>query len=336
MGKIGVVLIIAGAVCTFPGLESPKVQQSVGKATQRSVASNTAASGERLFGSSGQQRRGGQESGVNQAAEGLASASHVSDYLRFTQRLFHKRNDGDVMAFRSHAHSTVAIAAAWHDVCLTFERPPRRENNLEWAPREPIRSAKLQRFLGFVEGRLRIQLPAEWEQTLTRARVTSRHGLGWRSFDHWPLRKTRSGYLTADRLEAADRGAFLVVGRGEDRANVPKSLWAEESKCSVATHSIVVGLNKRYCVCGMLPHDGGSFELHCVRRRDGTVCWTAEVMGTMYGASSGPVGEKDRAAVSLTSDRVVVYGVGPHGAHLQVFAIETGAALCRFSTSATF
>jgi hypothetical protein len=146
-------------------------------------------------------------------------ASHIEEYMRATRlseahiaaavdTLVENASDADLGILRFHSHDGVALTATWS----LFVRGVRVQQR---APTDPPRGARLDsfecsRFLGFLEGRLGVDVPIEWGQCLAR-------GVRWDSGDcrFRPLRNTpyqrRTAGLSVRPYVRIDRGETHVT-----------------------------------------------------------------------------------------------------------------------------
>src|SRR5262249_50953281 len=90
-------------------------------------------------------------------------------------RLFAKAGAGGTRALRAHESDEIALRAAWEEILLRIPETTRLN-----AVRPDQRL--LQRFVGFVEGRLRANVPKWWEDTLLDAQAYSRYNLCFPGF----------------------------------------------------------------------------------------------------------------------------------------------------------
>lgn len=91
-----------------------------------------------------------------------------SDDARFDLKFWERANDGELRALRGAVSDRVALKAGWELVRRAVKSDGLPESVTRF-PRFTIDRAELERFVGLLEGRLRIALPVWWENGLLDA-----------------------------------------------------------------------------------------------------------------------------------------------------------------------
>jgi hypothetical protein len=98
--------------------------------------------------------------------QAIRVAKRPSHAAKGYSALFKAATAADLRRLQMNASDTIAIQAAWEEV----------ERTIPTNPEQVVRPArdKLARFLGFLEGRARVQAPSWWEDALLDARANRR------------------------------------------------------------------------------------------------------------------------------------------------------------------
>jgi hypothetical protein len=239
------------------------------------------------------------------------------------QTFFKKVGAEGVRRLQMHGHDGIAIQAAWEEVMLSFpEKEPERA--------VPLNRDKLTWFLGFLQGRARVQVPRWWADVLLGSHAYHRYGIfpgrPKEELYHWAgLDSTGAPHDTSLRREG-DK-IFLSIGKesvqlpddlleknGEGRVYSNVSALMTPSRCYVAVHGDV----------------GYPYRLVCVERSSAKVAWKSDVWATWW---AGAENRHDMwVAVTEQNKRIVVFGAADTGFHVEAFRPEDGANLFRFST----
>jgi hypothetical protein len=88
---------------------------------------------------------------------------------RAYRALLHGANRESLDLLKSGSHDGVAIQAAFEDVKLTASKASSVEEN---SAGKPLKQEAVERFIGFIEGRLHVPVPAWWEESLSKSKAT--------------------------------------------------------------------------------------------------------------------------------------------------------------------
>jgi hypothetical protein len=123
----------------------------------------------------------------------------------------------------------------------------------------------------------------------------------------------------------------FVIRVGSASAVIPVSLpktfearrFAEEVAALIAPASCFVAVYNPF---------GDPYRLACVERSSAKVRWVTRVWGSWWGQIAGFPGAK-WLEVTEQGDRIVVFGVGAGGFHVEAFRVRDGVNVLRFSNS---
>lgn len=218
-----------------------------------------------------------------------------------------------------HDDANVAIHAAWS---MYSRMVPRRHFFFGAVENETIDPRDCQRFLGFLEGRMRVGVPEWWEVALAdpgfyRPKVNG--------FDD-------GGWLDARELvnKDLDQNAGVEFEFYDERFTVPAETY---KKLSVSQMGIAVDEN----YAALLNHSAYGFatKLYCVSRKTSQELWRADVWGlgpdpvARTGSWRGPT----YMGVTVVNDKVFVFLAWIRGVCVEAFSINDGTPLLRFATN---
>jgi hypothetical protein len=245
--------------------------------------------------------------------------------------LFDRCGAAGLPALRLSPRTGVALQAAYEEVLLTTDGGQKvraSKPNLVW-------------FLGFLEGRARVEAPQWWKHALAHSERTSEGHRG--PYNGQPYYKALPG---ADRALPAvtlqRRGGRLLLLVGEQSASVPEGFFeatagslkhGEERKALANVGALIAG---ERCYTTRIDPFGLSSTLVCSDRESGKVRWKAKVWATRGRAFAAMswLGPLPDAAVMITErdERVVVFGACGSGFYVEVFRAADGTNLFRFAT----
>jgi hypothetical protein len=260
------------------------------------------------------------------------------------QALFRKTGPDDLAKLRTHQNDGIALQAAWQEVALTV---PKNEQKKQVRPDRQ----KLVWFLGFLEGRLYVQAPQWWAERLLDTRAWRRGnifpgaGLHDTSNDAGIIQLIRSmttrrnsdRTIRLRRPEYADHGSRLrniagktVLAIGEESIPLQDELLRKLN--SGELYYDISALPSSKCIYVAVHDDiGYPYPLACLDRVSGKIIWKSEVCGTWWGIGMGI--HFMNIAIVQQDNRVIVFGSGDTGMHVEGFRVDDGSNLFRFSTS---
>jgi hypothetical protein len=242
------------------------------------------------------------------------------------ETLFKNTSDERLRRLKGHPHDGIALRAAWEEVRLSF---PAQAKPKAASPDQKL----LQRFVGFLKGRLRTELPVWWLEMLLEAKAYRR--------DHvslpWPP-DLRTVHYHEQGPFWVPRNTTLVKNEGKMILTIERKSVAiaekniTEAQDSIGAEFACAAFDSRRCYLALYENCGCSFPLLGIARASGNVTWKAKVWATdLTGRYTGQ--HLQRAMVQVEADRILVFGAGNNGAYVEAFSAETGKNLFRFSTS---
>jgi hypothetical protein len=209
-----------------------------------------------------------------------------------------------------------------------------------------------QRFLGFLEGRTRLKVPLEWEVWL----ITELHRDDQKLIDSSlkrylpiapflkdvdgsvmdvspPFSQTPLGIWIPPGTELKKHGKMITISVGANSVTVREELLDRLRKASSGDLLKAV-LGPKHSYIALFSGSGQAFPLLCLESNSGRVIWEAETWGyggeNVKGVGTGITHHEIEIVVG--DKKVALFGQG-WGCYLEVFDRDTGANLCRFSTS---
>lgn len=221
---------------------------------------------------------------------------------------------------RADDDNGIAFTAAWEAI-------RRRVQEGEPTPRW-VDAAALNRFVGFVEGRLRVPLPREWTEGVLSAWVTSQKMICFQSIEEKFDVETEAGWRVSGVDEANDFEDQLRITVGGHDLTVPASLRSDsffswQRFASVAHDS-------RRCYVAHFGPGPFSYTLYCLDLESGDRKWVTTVQVTLRHYGGGVPGVH-RVWIVPRKKTVVVFGLCC-GAYIEVFRKSDGRNLYRFCT----
>ncbi len=206
----------------------------------------------------------------------------------------------------------IAIAAAWERVCRTI--PAQRQDVPVHPPRE-----SLERFLGFVEGRMQCSPPQFWQDAVLSTSGTNRSYI---SFDI-PMGKYAATLPTAPIEIKAERDRLIINASGEQWI-VPQSAPTGTDICGALCETDSVAYIAVYHPVPV------SFFIHAINRKDGALKWTARVWSA--GALRNYQGPNwHLVGLQLSGANLLVFGASATSIYLEAFDKLSGLNVLRFS-----
>jgi hypothetical protein len=264
---------------------------------------------------------------VKQIVQGTREVMDLSECGWHRERyrdLFNAVNPGDLGALQGHQDDTVAVRAAWQSVVLTV--PVKGSAN----SLRPARG-RLNWFLGFLEGRLRVQMPTWWTEALLDCRAVGGDSVYPGRFERPPYHEAGMGGLHApEDTTLNEEGNAVILTVGDQSASVPKKLFGKTAS-SGHERDVTALMTPSRCYVAVHGQVGYPYDLACVDRSSAKLLWRSTVRGTWWGFSNGF--HEMRVMLTEQDERVVIFGCSGTGIHVEVFRSADGLALSRFASS---
>jgi len=257
-----------------------------------------------------------------QAITSLAEES-VSGPREYWTMLKQDQNDG------------IALFAMWR-LCDQRILVPRA--SLTYEDELKVENGNVQRFVGFAEGRLRINSPVEWQLSLpTRSPIPMAAGSEYGTVDEVLLEDAEvvvplSGCDAQNVADGVEVKCFDRSAKKHIEMCIP-TMVANELRTQRMYRYVAActdGTKLYVAFCG---GSGSSYMLGCFRG-DGTLAWTSRIwsagMDNIVGAT--PQHQGEWASVFVSKGKVYVFGDYGMSNYIEVFDAETGNATLRIDT----
>jgi hypothetical protein len=278
-----------------------------------------------LFAQSGvpQDRPQQSTSVTDEQVRAILAAKDPSDAAARYSSLFKSVTADGLRRLQLNPSDTIAIQAAWEEVELTVPVQPDRVVS-------PDRD-KLSRFIGFLEGRARVQTPQWWAEALLDAQANCRGNVYAGGLNMAELREKRPNagapphQASFDKLEGKP-----VVRVGSESAPIPEGL-REKLGANGFADRVCALITASNCYVAVYDSVGYPYRLACVERSSAKIRWIAEVWASWWGHATGR--HHHWVEVTEQGNRVAVFGVASVGFHAEVFRVDDGVNVLRFSNS---
>lgn len=218
---------------------------------------------------------------------------------------------------------TIALSAGWRRVLMTV---PEDDQSDQIRPDE----VAIHRFLGLVEGRVRVPIPPIWVAGVTSVIFNRAERPDWDDYLSFPTPKRLDEASYKPRADVGDAS----FRRANDRWLVTQgseewSLPAYDGVGPVDYVRVHLCGGDAYVALYAWPPDG--HMVHAIDRNSGEVMWSSKVWGSCGLLAYSGWGWHE-VAFRSTSDKLVVFGLSSNIAYIEVFDKHTGADLWRFNT----
>jgi hypothetical protein len=218
-------------------------------------------------------------------------------------------------------HDEIALGAGW----LRLSRCSATND----AEQGTDRKAKLERFMGLVEGRLRITPPAWWEQSVSsffdRDIINKAHV----SLEKEDRRMAEAGLWVPRKTSFKRSENNVRVHRGENACELPKQIADAVSGIWIDSLQIKFTKEQYYVVLfGPYPRPA---TIYCVKREGNKLRWKELIwLGKPIIGGSGTTAHW--LELYPIRDKVYVFGIWGDEAYIEAFQATDGKDVLRFST----
>jgi len=247
----------------------------------------------------------------------------------------------DLQRLQGNPDDSVAVLAAWEEV-----RRPLPKFDRSISDRSPSMAVAVQgipRFLGFLEGRLRIPLPEWWAAEMKAARAYDRNWLIF--FRNEPL-KARSdnsrprgigpGFGTVPRIirDYNQAPGRLIGGDIAVSWTAHKIRLAGDAIPTLAGDSFSGAVLDNRCLVAHFPGVWPiGFELYCIEYRAAKLAWSTRVrLGCSLIAGAKGLGSHN-VTLLIRNDVVYLFGMANDLAYIEGVALSDGHSVFAFSTT---
>jgi hypothetical protein len=242
-------------------------------------------------------------------------------------------------------NAQIAVRASWQQVVLTIPEDESQRQSMPMPPEERKRrqfpeAKAVERFLGFLEGRLHIVLPLWWEQTFRTIKVCGTDGKVGPDFRYFAFQEPDLAvyspapdfsWVTSNCTISKSKGQIVFFIDGQP-VSMPRAIRAEALKSGERWLSAAADDSRYYLIFhqGISP---GPCRLHCLERTSGKLLWEAPVWagGGGWGGGGGS-GGWHFITITPKEDRLLVFGAGIECIYLEEFRCRDGRNVFRFST----
>jgi hypothetical protein len=253
-------------------------------------------------------------------------------------RVLSKATREKLIELTSHPDDAIALHAAWE----LAERAVKSKNDTPPA-----------RFLGFVQGRVRLPIPVEWEVQLVGRSM-------WRSppelvdkklleylpscpllvRDHEtvimrPAVFKRVSFFNAPResLCKVERDTVLFESNGRT-IRLSSALLNRWPESRIRDRRLRASLGSQHSWLACFERYGAGFPIICVETETGRLVWKTDVWAQGADNLGWFTGSWDHdLSIVVKDDKVALFGRGAANCYLEVLEAKTGSVLLRFSTN---
>jgi hypothetical protein len=230
-----------------------------------------------------------------------------------------------IRELKKNPHVGLALCAAWREALRTG------------TPTQGYRATAdpaFAKFVGFVDGRLPVDIPEWWEINVATSMITDDHGVAYHRHDPYPWIDIKARILLPKgvSIKAVDDGT--EIGIGNTRVVLPAKVL-EQARVSLGMVSPVVDGDSVFVVAGTSgPSDA---PILCrIERNTNKILWVRELWtgGRLTSISLGPMFVSHLVEPVVGRDgNVYVFGTAAICAYIEGFSRTDGTVRLRFSTA---
>jgi|GEM_PF-3182211 len=220
-----------------------------------------------------------------------------------------------------HRDSGIALTGAWARVVAAARTA--QSGKQEGTPQRSAFQADLERFLGFVEGRLRITPPADWVRLVRMTEATADWGIQFGEFYRFRKESLRLDGVVFRNGSVRRDGDDLQVTLGSEQYRLRDALLK-----SKRPYGVVGAISGDLAVTALITSHGLSYPLMALDKRSGEVKWSADVWALGDGGGSG-LGDHWSNLV-IENKNVYVFGIATNGLYIEAFSLQDGTVAFRF------
>lgn len=268
-------------------------------------------------------RYGSTTENEDQLALEVIQADSPRDAARSYRNLFDTVGDDSIPNLQQHPYDSLAIQAAWEGVELTL---PTKSD----APLRPCRTT-IGRFLGFLEGRSRVNAPQWWVDAVLDVRANHRGSIEAGGIN------ARSKGEHGAKGDSPPKVAVLDTLNGKPAVRIGSALiclpagYVDAVKKQGLSHGFSAYFTSSQCFIAAYESAGHPYSLTCFDIATSKTRWTSLVWGSHWGATTGIFFHW--VEVVVQRDKVAVFGVSTTGFYTEVFRMKDGKNLMRFSNA---
>ncbi|MBX7166106.1 MAG: hypothetical protein K1X74_07130 [Pirellulales bacterium] len=260
-----------------------------------------------------------------------------SDVFERYDALFANASQSSLAALKRHRNPSIAVRAAWEEVRRAMDDG---ENNVG----KKIDAPSLQRFLGFVEGRLRAHIPDSWQAAFFFSRYVSRETFyvdySFDGADSEQVLGERSAWRVAG-VQVNSRHPIRQDGNSSDvlvsvfgvwYAIPTSALLSSVDRLGELVNLVAVPISKHKVVVAVYSCLSSTYRLYGVDSNKHEIAWSRDVWcADPHGGGSGIVFHE--LAPILEGKSLYLFGVCTDAIYAEAFSVDDGAVLLRFGTA---
>jgi hypothetical protein len=228
----------------------------------------------------------------------------------------------EIRQLTSHAHTGVALRAAWEPAKIAITQRP--------TPAPTDGRAALSRFVGFIEGRLQLPVPEQWEAVALSAKEANRGCVGFREGDKSLYHRTPSGLYAPVGTVLEGTAGGIAVTIGDDSYEFNRAVVALLQRKGTL-QSVNAHFDGDRCIVAFHSNRGSSYTLYCFDRRSSEEVWSSSVWASGIDMYTG-VGFHC-AWLVVAHENVFVFGASDESIYIEAFDVRDGENTFRFSTA---
>jgi hypothetical protein len=269
---------------------------------------------------------------TRQLVEKIAKASSVKDAALANKALFKTKDRNLIRRLKNVSEKGIAIRAAWEEVAFSGLKKDVRKIFDREEPCLAVNPLAAARFIGFVEGKLGIQLPSWWEEAVRAAATWERDEPIYPGkpketpYHYFDLDGHQIGLPKTMTLEKKGEGILIRTAKESmvlSRA-IAKEIWTSSLTLSGS-------LSKERCILAFHNDIGCSFQLVCLDRTSGKKLWESTVWDSRQ-AGGGTGIPQEYVSVLDNGQSVFVFGSSDRCFFIEAFDSKTGRNQFRFAS----
>jgi hypothetical protein len=261
---------------------------------------------------------------LEQALEEINRAKEISIDNAYLQ-LFRTVDSKGLHKLLAFDNDSIALQCAWEEV--RTDLPAKDRGNV---PPLRLDAERLQRFLGFLEGRLRLSCPDWWQDLILNAHAHNKSNIYFmRKGTDW-YHSTREGWLAPQNTSFEIAEKEIIVRVGSESVVIPRAAVEPTLKLHRPPNVSAVVTTKE-CVCAISDEMPSCADVFCFDKDRPGLRWKAKTWHVgAYGGSGGRTWHW--MSLVVQNARVFLFGGGQNAVYIEAFELSTGKNLLRFSS----
>lgn len=292
---------------------------------------------------------------LEQETSSVMRAEDLWEYWDACEELYRGRTDTQVLALKFHSDIGIALSAAWVEF-LSSSQPVQRNNSKGF----DFDVASIERFLGFVEGRLGVPLPKAWNQRIVRGRfgwgppglsriqpprevsILRKWFIGFRDGESQERAVSPVGLFAEEEISINEEMTELITNRvhivlppdvvsqlrDSDSDDIQKILGLEK----IGKYLSVL-VSEEHSYVALFSGECRYFCLTCIENDGGSVKWTAPIWAGEPPTMGDPHSNGHAVYIAEREGLVIVFGVSRPNAYIEGVNASDGTPAFRFYTS---